>query len=208
MYKRYSSYRGYGSRRRRGKTSDGGGWIRFCVFGTLIGIALMCNVFFREQIQTLSERVAGDWASADYSSAFAAVGRAVKGSENPAAAWSEVKSSLSGNSVTTNAAVGSGSGAAAYELLKSGLPFPAALIPVEPDDDGVSADADTGEETMVFDYSAIPAAATDSGTAAVTAYDDGIVIANGESPLYGNYLIILHGDITAQYFHCPELKVR
>jgi hypothetical protein len=172
----------------------------------------MCNVFFREQIEATSSRITSGWAGTDVRAAFSAIGRAISGTETFAEAWTEFKDNLTGNRASPDETVvgveidlPDGSGASAMRQLTADtvlLPRGVSPSSVDADAKSVSGDADM----LTFDY----VARTGSSELAepITAYDDGVVLADGESTLYGRYLIIMHGEITAQYFHLPKLLVR
>jgi len=195
MNKRYSSYRG---RRNNRRNNDSGGWKRVCLFGILIGTALMCNVFFREQIQEVREKLQVD----RYTEAVSAFGAALSGKKSASEAWDDAVAAMSVTEPTPEeeaVAVISefrelGSGDAAYDLLENGLYY------ILPDDAG-GYTFDPDDAIMTFDFLELP------DSKEVTAYKDGVVVASGSSNVFGNYLIILHDDVTAQYFHCGEILV-
>ena len=197
MYKRYSR-KGYASRRKHASES---GWKRFCVLGTLAGIALMCNILFRGQIQSFKSQLTNNWEEINYRAAFSAIGRAVKGEDTPSEAWAEVRGTFNGDTPVHTVNIAEGSGEAAFARLESG----SLLRKI---DSGRLAELTDKDNSITFDFSAVSASTAGGGITNVSAYDDGIVLASGDSALYGKYLIIMHGEVTAQYFHCSELFVK
>ncbi|MDR2605685.1 MAG: M23 family metallopeptidase [Oscillospiraceae bacterium] len=204
MNKRRKPYRG---KPKAHRTEDSGGWKRVCVFGVLVGTALLCNVLFRTQIQEFRESL----ERGGYTEALSAIGSALSGEQSFSDAWSDAIAAITVNSdpvaayaeqpeFTGTSSTPPGTGEVAFDLLKNGLYY------TLPDDAGGLKTAgyilDPDDAVITFDFLEVP------DRKEVTAYQDGIVIADGVSPLFGKYLIIAHADITAQYFHCGKLAVR
>jgi len=157
----------------------------------------MCNVFFREQIVELKTQIFGDGKATEV---FSNIGNLLRAEDDDDEIEPTESPENSDFSTPSSEFILTG------ELLPNLEPTPTIEPERTQDEDAI----------VTFDYidAKIEGEAVEtslSGTLTadneILAYEDGVVIADGDSGIYGKYLIVYHGDITYQYFNCGTLLV-
>jgi hypothetical protein len=194
---------------RKTSTSIRGG-AKLVACAVLIAGAFAAKLLFPEFADFARSQIsaANSDTSVNYKAAFSAMGEVLAGGAKPEA----VLTALIGKdepAVFVNYEYTPGSGSAAFERLGEdrkifGGAGDIEIETVNVNPQSTASEASPVEEAVLtFDY-----AVETSPDGRVYAYDDGSVIADGDSALYGKYLIIYHGDLTAEYYHCAALNVK
>jgi hypothetical protein len=146
--------------------------------------------------------------SVNYKAAFSAMGEVITGEAKPEAVLTALIDKAE-PAVFVNYEYTPGDGGAAFGRLGDDVKtfggtgvIKIETINISPERTVAEA-APQEEAVLTFDY-----AVEASPDGRVYAYNDGTVIADGDSALYGKYLIIYHGDLTAEYYHCTALNVK
>jgi biotin carboxyl carrier protein len=191
----------------RKSTLRAGGGAKLFACALLIAGAFTAKYLFPDFAESARSelRAASSDTGVNYRAAFSAMGEVLSGEAKPDAVLAALVKSGE-PSILASYEYKAGSGKLAFErlgygnLTAGGDVEAVGAIEIE----SVNAQASAAAETVLtFDY-----AVEASPDGRVYAYNDGIVVADGDSALYGKYLIIYHGDITAEYYHCTELNVK